>query len=814
VTIPAGATLTIEPGTTLFFQSGAGLTVRGRLRAEGTLYQSITLTKTPGVAGGWAGLQFLNAPQESRLVHVNLEYANAGAGAIRADHANVFLDHVIWDHQTRPCLVFDNSSIVLRDSVLPDIPNVELVHFANLPPGGRALFEGNSFEGDTGYEDILGFLNGPDAGAPANGEEPLPVTASGPLVINEVLADNQSAVRHDNAFPDAVELYYSGSTALNLSGMSLSDDLQDPRKFVFGSGVTMTPGRYLVLYVGTGGSASDPRLDFGFDKDGDGLYLYDKAGALVDSVEFGAQLPDLSIGRVGPAGAWGLTVPTLGQPNAAVPLGDPRAVRINEWLAGSEVLLSSDFVELYNPGADPVDLGGMYLTDSPMLQGCAYRMRPLSFLAGHGYGLFWADDSNEPGHVNFRLSAQGETIALFDAQARAVDRVLFTPQTTDFSEGRAPDGSASFAVLPLPTPGLPNPQTQTTTATAFTLVEERAGKRVLVPTGAVSDDWKGGRTFNDSSWLLATGAPGGVGYEASQGYQTLISLDTRAQMYGTGRNNSCYIRIAFTVEGRILTQIDRLTLKIRYDDGFIAYLNGQEVARRGFAGTPAWNSYADTTHEADLQDFDEYIDISSYKGELKIGANILAIHGMNNSSTSSDFLISVALDGVSEKVQGEAGYAKELKLLDGLRITELMYRSPKGSSYDYVELRNILDEAIDVSGVRFDKGIDFVFPALTLQPGEHVVVAANQTIFRSFYGAAPKVAGQYTGNLSDSGEKIVLLLPAPLDVAILRFEYSNTWYPTTAGGGQSLTIQNLADPPLFWSDLETWHAADPTPGRP
>ncbi|MCL5280075.1 MAG: lamin tail domain-containing protein, partial [Planctomycetes bacterium] len=140
------------------------------------------------------------------------------------------------------------------------------------------------------------------------------------------------------------------------------------------------------------------------------------------------------------------------------PLGDSRTIKINEWLAGSEVLLGSDFIELYNPDPSPVDLGGMYLTDNPATQPRKHVIRPLSFIPGGGYGVFWADDSNDPGHVNFGLSADGEMIGLFDPQKEEVDKVLFGPQTTDFSEGRAPDGAASFAILPLPTPGTANPQ--------------------------------------------------------------------------------------------------------------------------------------------------------------------------------------------------------------------------------------------------------------------------------------------------------------------------------------------------------------------
>jgi hypothetical protein len=205
-------------------------------------------------------------------------------------------------------------------------------------------------------------------------------------------------------------------------------------------------------------------------------------------------------------------------------------------------------------------------------------------------------------------------------------------------------------LFPSPTPGAANPGGQKTVITNQTLVEERADKRVLVPTGAISDDWKGGKSFNDSAWMLCHGSPGGVGYEKDTGYQTLITLDVGAQMYGSGKNNTCYIRVPFTVDANTLADVNDLTLKMRYDDGFVAYLNGQEVARRNFTGTAAWNSHADSAIESNVQDFDEYIDLSAFAGDLKAGANILAIHGMNSSTTSSDFLITVALDATLVKV--------------------------------------------------------------------------------------------------------------------------------------------------------------------
>jgi hypothetical protein len=56
-----------------------------------------------------------------------------------------------------------------------------------------------------------------------------------------------------------------------------------------------------------------------------------------------------------------------------------------------------------------------------------------------------------------------------------------------------------------------------------------------------------------------------------------------------GNNGTCYIRIPFNVDS---TDLATLKLRMRYDDGFIAYINGVEVKRRNFTETPQWNSDA------------------------------------------------------------------------------------------------------------------------------------------------------------------------------------------------------------------------------
>ncbi|HQI27627.1 MAG TPA: lamin tail domain-containing protein, partial [Sedimentisphaerales bacterium] len=635
------------------------------------------------------------------------------------------------------------------------------------------------------------------------------------LVLNEVLAINESAVSNGGAFPDMIELYYDGPAAINLAGMSLSNDPSQPAKFVFPSGASMRPGEYLVLFADNKTTGSGYHVGFSLNTAGDSLYLFDRTGELIDSVEFGSQLPDLSIGRIGPEGLWRLTTPTFGRANLPHPLGDPRRIRINEWLAAESVLFESDFIELYNPGSLPVDLGGFYLTDTPETEPDLHRLPPLTFIAGGGYAVFTADGGRDPGRVQFKLSSKGDMIALFDAAFNEIDKVIFLAQTTDISQGRIPDGADRFNFFLLPTPGLSNSTLPETIVTPFVLVPEGASKRAIIPTSAghIPDDWKILPIFDDSAWMGVSGSPGGVGFERSTGYEPFLGLDVQSVMYG--KNATCYVRVPFQVGGDLIGTFSELRLSVRYDDGFVAYLNGQEVARVNAPDTLLWNSAATGSHEASYSAFDETFDLSDQIDLLHAGSNLLAFHAMNNSVSSSDFLISATLEATSvEETGGDYPYLDQLLLLEGLRVTELMYNAPQGEGLDYIELFNVLTVPLDLAGVRFTAGIDFVLPSLTLEPGGCLVVAGDPVEFRKRYGGDIAVVGPYAGRLSNSGEEIVLKLPLPFEAAILRFRYSDRWHPITDGGGESLAIKDSTAAAVTWSDPESWTSSVPNPGRP
>ena len=382
-----------------------------------------------------------------------------------------------------------------------------------------------------------------------------------------------------------------------------------------------------------------------------------------------------------------------------------------------------------------------------------------------------------------------------------------------------------------------------------TILSENAAKKALVPAESISEDWKSDLSFDDSSW---TGGTGGVGYETGSGYQDYFDIDVEAEMYNG--NTSCYIRIPFTFENSF-DDFDFLMLNIRYDDGFIAYINGIEVARSDNAPSDAtWNSMTTGSHDDSQAVVFESFGMFSLQSYMQQGQNILAIHGLNYQADSSDFLISAELVGVhlitpnernispsailysepiaisnSTKVKAramdggiwsalnEATYAVG-PVAENLRITEIMYHplSPTDTNdpnEEFIELKNIGSETINLSLVKFTNGIDFTFPGIELVPDEFVVVVEDINAFKSLYGTEVDIAGQYTGRLANNGERI--RLEDAIGRTILDFSYKDSWYDNTDGQGYSLTLKNPLNPNLqSWGDKNAWRSSDIIYGSP
>ena len=143
------------------------------------------------------------------------------------------------------------------------------------------------------------------------------------------------------------------------------------------------------------------------------------------------------------------------------------------------------------------------------------------------------------------------------------------------------------------------------------------------------------RALNPTEILAHVQASGGSGFS----YTNLIKTDVRSAMLGV--NSSIYLRLHFQVTDPSL--IDRLSLMLQYDDGFVAYLNGTPVAADNAPLLPNWDSAA-TARNADARAV-QYaeVNLSTVVDLLQPGDNVLALHGLNFSSTNVDFLISATL---------------------------------------------------------------------------------------------------------------------------------------------------------------------------
>jgi hypothetical protein len=141
---------------------------------------------------------------------------------------------------------------------------------------------------------------------------------------------------------------------------------------------------------------------------------------------------------------------------------------INEFMALNNSLYSDeygdfdDWVELYNGGSVPVDIGGMYLTDDPT-QPRAWQIPAddanRTVVQPGAWIVLWCDGEPEQGtlHGDLQLSGSGEYFALYDVDGETlIDSVQYGQQAPNVSYGRTQDGGASWRLFTRPTPSLSN----------------------------------------------------------------------------------------------------------------------------------------------------------------------------------------------------------------------------------------------------------------------------------------------------------------------------------------------------------------------
>jgi hypothetical protein len=363
-------------------------------------------------------------------------------------------------------------------------------------------------------------------------------------------------------------------------------------------------------------------------------------------------------------------------------------------------------------------------------------------------------------------------------------------------------------------------------ASALVPTDDSLGRSWMDRGFVEGDSWKRGRT--------------GVGYELMPSdYKGFIGLDVSEMR---NRNSSVYVRVPFSVDTlpSIHTRIS-MELQMRYDDGFVAYLNGTRIWQSNQMGAvPRWNASALISRaDAEASQFESF-DVSRYMHLLEEGNNLLAIHGLNASMNSSDLLITPKLvlthtgeiraqgpvqryDApirLTESVQmnartydqgvwsalSQAEYTLELPAAAGnLVISELMYHPAGTEDLEFIELLNISPRNISLEGVRFTDGIDFSFQGdWTLAPGGCVLLVRSM---KAFEPLAPNVAltGVFQNNtgLSNGGETITMVDQDGSTIVSFQYDDQGPWSGQADGKGHSLVLKDPydnADPrdPASW----------------
>jgi hypothetical protein len=298
------------------------------------------------------------------------------------------------------------------------------------------------------------------------------------LWINEVLPNNVSGLTDAAGEREPwIELYNAGDTSLDLSALYLTDDYTNLTKWRFPPGTVVGAKQFLLVWAdgeSAESTAAAPHTSFRLNPATGSVALVRLQGspaqpAVMDYLDYVLLSPDRSYGsypdgeprrrrpfhRVTPAAPNNPAVPEI-------------QVTINEFLAGNTRIADpadgdfDDWFELYNAGAESVDLSGYTLTDD-LANPTKSVIPPGTILSPGGFLLVWADEEqgqNDFGrdlHVNFRLSLEGEALGLFAPDGSLVDGFTFGPQTPDVSQGRFPDGAAPpLLAMETPTPGAPN----------------------------------------------------------------------------------------------------------------------------------------------------------------------------------------------------------------------------------------------------------------------------------------------------------------------------------------------------------------------
>ncbi|MFT5646101.1 MAG: hypothetical protein ACI976_000779 [Aureispira sp.] len=287
------------------------------------------------------------------------------------------------------------------------------------------------------------------------------------VFINEVLAKNNFTVADNyGEYDDFIELYNVGNRTIDVSGLYLTDRIDNKAKWEIPAGVdSLYPGDYLLFWADNDSSQGVYHTNFKLSNET--VYLFQVFGPdtiLLDQMFCPANsMADISRGRL-PDGSTNIVLfdfPTADTTNVLISNTVYSDIYINEFMPENLNAITDDmgeyedWIELYNAGTTPVDIGGLYLTDD-LTEPNKYRVPTTSpdstTISPGGFLLLWADKDPEQGvlHLDFKLNNVSEQIGLVrysPINTFFIDSLIYGYLGSDISFGRYPDGTNNWHSL-------------------------------------------------------------------------------------------------------------------------------------------------------------------------------------------------------------------------------------------------------------------------------------------------------------------------------------------------------------------------------
>jgi hypothetical protein len=595
-------------------------------------------------------------------------------------------------------------------------------------------------------------------------------TSAGIVTINEVMAENLGAVANGTDHPDYVELKNTTGALIDISGWNLTDDELTPAKYTFPAGTTIAAGGYLVVWCDNATASPGLHSGFGLSRKGQRVILI-QSNVVKDAITFGPQMPNGAIGRISDGvGAWTLVNASPGATNTARAFStDPSTLKFNEWMAVPAS--GEDWFEIYNSGAQPVALAGLWLSDTPGTPKIT-QIPALSFVAAGGCVKFDADGTTDGfSSANFKLSTGGDNLILTASNGLTlIQSISFGTQQPGVSQGCFPDGIGPVTNFP------------------------------------------SSSSPNDNNWI-----PASVRINEAL-TNSVPPLEDYVEIYNpTGSD--------VDISGWWLSDDHGARAKYQVPNGSTIPAGGYLVLYESAFNTGP-NAFS-------LSSLGDEIVLTATSGGVATGYRSQESFGAAADDVSFGYVATGGASEFWPQTVRTPGAVNGPPLIGPVIINEIHYHPPDLSGADnvrdeFIELHNITTSPVALTGWKLKGGIDFAFaPGTILRPGDYILVVGFNPVtdpgtlaaFNAALTVPPGtlVYGPFAPKLGNDSASVELARPlAPIGgvtpyVNVDKAKYLDFAPWPVAADGNGPSLQRISRD-FIGNDPANYIASTPTPG--